>query len=166
MIPLVKTIIGGILLFLGRELNFLFAAGMGALIGLRLTSILPAQWPGYYDYIFIGLLALLAAMIAIINERAGYFVSGFLAGGYMFVEYYYPETLTIPTLPFILGGVAGALIIGFLTEWAVLVISSLLGAYYVASYFPLELNMQILVTAGLFIIGALTQAALWYMQKN
>src|SRR5512141_1159061 len=107
MIQIVKTVIGGILLFLGRELNFLFAAGMGALIGIRLTPILPAQWPGFYDYIFIGVLALLAAAIAIINERAGYFVSGFLAGAYIFVEYYAPEALTVPLLPFVLGGVVG-----------------------------------------------------------
>jgi hypothetical protein len=161
-----RVVIGAILLFLGRELNFLFAAGMGTLIGFRLTPILPAHWPGFYDYIFIGVLALIAAGIAVINERFGYFFSGFIAGGYILVEYYAPGVLTLPLLPFLMGGVVGSLIIGFLTEWALLIISSGIGAYYVASYFTLPSNMQILLTAGLFVVGALTQAILWYMQRK
>jgi hypothetical protein len=34
-----RGVIAGILLFLGRELNFLFAAAMAALIGFRLTPL-------------------------------------------------------------------------------------------------------------------------------
>ncbi len=161
-----KVIIGGVLLFLGRELNFLFAAGMGVLIGFRLTFILPPQWPWFASYIFIGILALIAAAIPLINERVGYFFSGFLAGGYILVEYYAPNVATLPLLPFVMGGVVGSIVIGFLTEWALLIISCLIGAYYVASYFPLSSTAQILVTSGLFIIGGMTQAILWYMQRN
>ena len=36
-----RGVIGGILLFLGRELNFLLAAAMAAFIALRLTPLLP-----------------------------------------------------------------------------------------------------------------------------
>ncbi len=161
-----RVVIGAILLFLGRELNFLFAAAMAVLIGFRLTPILPSQWPALYSYIFIGILALIAAGIAILDERAGYFFSGFLAGGYILVEYYEPGVLTMPLLPFLVGGILGALIIGFLTEWALLIISCLIGAYYVASYFTLPSTAQILITAGLFILGGLTQAVMWYMQRK
>ena len=38
---IIRGVIGGILLFLGRELNFIFAAGMAVLIGIRLTPLLP-----------------------------------------------------------------------------------------------------------------------------
>ncbi len=161
-----RAVIGGVLLFLGRELNFLFSAGMAVLIGFRLTPLLPSQWPWFYSYIFIGILALIAAAIPLIHERVGYFFSGFLAGGYLFVDYLTPGALTVPLLPFLLGGVIGSLLIGFLTEWAVLIISCLIGAYYVTSYFTLSSTAQILITSGLFIVGALVQAVLWYMQKN
>ena len=75
----IRGVIAGILLFLGRELNFLFAAAMAALIGLRLTPLLPPQWPGWTDYAFMGALAIIAAAITITNERVGYFLSGFPA---------------------------------------------------------------------------------------
>jgi hypothetical protein len=164
--PVIKGVIAGILLFLGRELNFLFAAAMAGLIGLRLTPLLPPQWPGWTDYAFIGALALVAAAITLINERVGYFLSGLLAGGYFLVEYYEPGVLTFPLLPFIVGAMIGSIIIGIFTEWALMIVSSLIGAYYVTNLFTLSPTAEILVGSGLFIIGALTQVILMRMQKN
>lgn len=161
-----RAVIGGILLFLGRELNFLFAGAMGMLISFRLVPKLPAQWPGYYDYIFIGILVLVSAAIPLINERVGYFFSGFLAGGYFLVEYYAPGVASLPILPFLIGGFIGCVVIGVFTEWALMIVSCLIGAYYVTTYFTLSPTAEILVGSGLFIIGALTQAILWYMQRK
>ena len=162
----IRGAIGGILLFLGRELNFLFAGSMAALIGLRLTPLLPSQWPEWSDYAFMGGLALIAAAITIIHERIGYFLSGFLAGGLFLVEYFVPGVLTLPLPLFIIGGVIGSLVIGIFTEWALMVVSCLIGAYYVTNLFTLSPNAQILVGSGLFIIGAVTQAILMRMQKT
>ena len=82
------------------------------------------------------------------------------------MEYYEPGVLTFPVVPFILGAVIGSIIIGVFTEWALLVISCLIGAYYVTNLFTLSPTAEILVGSGLFIIGALTQVILMRMQKN
>ena len=161
-----RAAIGGIFLFLGRELNFFFAGAMAALIGFRLTPLLPFQWPAWSHYAFIIGLALLAAVITIMRERIGYFISGFLVGGYFLVEYYEPGVLTLPILPFLVGGMIGAIIIGVFTEWALMVVSCLVGAYYLTDLFVLSPTAEILVGSGLFIIGALTQVILMQMQKN
>lgn len=161
-----RGVIGGILLFLGRELNFLLAAAMAAFLGLRLTPLLPPQWPGWSDYAFIILLGVIAAGVTIRYERAGYFLSGFLVGAAFLVEYYEPGVLTFPVLPFLVGGVLGSIVLGVFTEWALVIISSLVGAYYVTNLFTLSPTAEILVGSGLFIIGALTQVILWRMQKN
>ena len=162
----IRGVIAGILLFLGRELNFLFAGAMAALIGLRLTPLLPPQWPAWTDYALIGVLALIAAAITLLNERVGYFLSGLLAGGYFLIEYYEPGVLTFPVLPFIVGAFIGSMIIGIFTEWALMIVSCLIGAYYVTNLFRLSPTAEILVGSGLFIIGALTQVILMRMQKN
>ena len=164
--PVIRGVIAGILLFLGRELNFLFAGAMAALIGLRLTPLLPPQWPTWTDYAFMGVLAIIAAAITLLNERVGYFLSGFLAGGYFLIEYYEPGVLTFPVLPFVVGAFVGSMIIGIFTEWALMIVSCLIGAYYVTSLFRLSPTAEILVGSGLFIIGALTQAILMRMQRN
>ncbi len=161
-----KAIIGGVLLFLGQELDFIFAAAMAVLIGFRLTPNLPPQWPAYYTYIFIGILGAIAAAVPIINKRVGYVFSGFLAGGYILVEYYEPGMLTLPLLTFLVGAVVGALFVGLLTRWALIILSALVGTYYVVNFFALAPTPKILVSAGLFIIGALAQVVIMRMTKE
>ena len=161
-----RGVLGAILLFLGHELNFLFAGGMAALIGFRLTPQLPSAWPEWSGYAFMGALAIIAAAITIINKRFGYFLSGFLAGGYFLVEYFEPGLLTLPLLIFIIGGVIGSLILGIFTQWALVIVSCLIGSYYVTNLFVLSPTAKTLVNSGLFIVGALTQVIIMRMQKS
>ena len=161
-----RGIIGGIFLFLGRELNFLFAAAMAALIAFRLTPLLPFQWPRWSDYAFMAVLALLAAVITSLNKPVGYYLSGFLIGGSFLLEVYEPGVLSLPLFPFFVGGAIGSLIIGIFTEWAMVVISCLIGAYFLTNLFLLSSTAELLVGAGLFIIGAVTQVILMQMQKK
>lgn len=161
-----RAVIGGVFLFLGRELNFFFAGAMAALIGLRLTPLLPPQWPAWSDIVLMLGLAVVAALVTIRRERFGYYLSGFLVGSYFLVEYYEPGVLTLPLLPFLVGGVIGAIIIGIFTEWALMVVSCLVGAYFVTSMFTLSPTAEILVGSGLFILGALTQVILMQMQSK
>ncbi len=163
---LARGVIGAIILFFGRELNFLFAGGMAALVGFRLTPLLPSSFPPWADYALIVGLGITAALLVIANERAGYFVSGFFAGGYALMEYYEPGVLTFPFLPFLVGSVIGAFIIGILTDWALIAISSLIGAIYATTLFRLSQTAETLVAGGLFVIGSLTQVILMRMQKE
>jgi hypothetical protein len=163
---IVRGVIGGILLFLGHELNFLFAGAMAALLGFRLTPILPAQWPGWADYAFIIGLGVIAALAVLLNERIGYFISGFLAGGLLLVEYFAPATLTVPWLPFVIGGVIGSLIIGIFTDWALILVTAAIGAAYLLNLFVLDPMLEILIGAGLFIVGALTQVLIMQSQRQ
>ncbi|HEX2992550.1 MAG TPA: hypothetical protein VHO49_17830, partial [Anaerolineales bacterium] len=162
----VRGIIGGILLFLGRELNFIFAGAMAGLLAYRLTPLLPPTWPAWSDAAFMITLGLIAAILVLVNERFGYFLSGFLAGGFFLVEYYAPNLLTVPWLPFLVGGVIGSLVLGLLTEWALILVSAAIGASYLLNLFVMDPTAEILVGAGLFIIGALTQVIIMQSQKQ
>ncbi|NWG05445.1 MAG: hypothetical protein HXY35_02030 [Chloroflexi bacterium] len=163
---LVKGIIGGVILFLGRELNFLFAGAMAFLIGQRLTPLLPAGLPGWADYAFMAGLGILAAALTFVDERGGFALSGFLAGGYVMAEYFVPNALVIPVVPFFVGGVLGALILGIFTEWALIIVSSIIGGFYLTTLFRLAPTPRVLITAGLVIIGAVTQAIIMRQQKQ
>ena len=162
----IRAVIGSIFLFLGRELNFFFAGALAGLIALQLTPLLPFQWPGWSHYAFIFGIAGSAAAVTIRWERFGYFLAGFLVGGYFLVEYYEPGVLTLPLVPFLVGGALGAIVIGVFTDWALMIVSCLVGAYYLTTLFVLSPDAELLVGSGLFILGALTQVVLWRMQKN
>lgn len=161
-----RAVLGGILLFLGREVNFLFAGGFAALFGFRMVSALPGDWPAWGDIAFIAGLGILAAGIALAQERVGYVLSGILVGSYYAVEYFAPGVPTLPIIPFVLGGMVGGLVMGFLTEWALMVISSVIGAVYVVDLFNISLEMKSWIGAALFLAGALTQVVLRRMQQK
>ena len=161
-----RGVIGAIILFLGRELNFLFAAGMAALVALRFTPKLPATLPAWSGYAFMAGVAILAAWVVIVNKPVGFYISGFFAGGYALMEWFEPGILTFPILPFFVGSVIGAIIIGVFTDWALIVISSLIGAVYATTLFRLSQTAETLVAGGLFVLGAITQAILMRMEKQ
>jgi hypothetical protein len=162
---LVRGVIGAILLFLGRELNFVFAGGIAALFAFRVLPLLPDTWPAWADTAFIIGVAVIAAGIPMINERFGYYVSGFIGGGYFLVEYFAPGGSNIPLIPFFVGSVIGAFIMGLFTEWAMMIISCVAGAYLIADLFTLRPEAEMLVSGGLFVVGALVQVILWRMQR-
>lgn len=161
-----RGIAGVVILFLGRELSFLFSAAMAAFIGTRLTHLLPPSWPAWADLAFLAVLALLGAVLTLVDKRAGYYVCGFLVGGFVFNEIYAPGLSTIPALPFIVGSVLGSIAIGLLGEWGMIVVSCLIGAYLIYGVLPLFGTAKTLASAGIFIVGALAQVILFQMQKH
>jgi hypothetical protein len=162
----IRGVIGAILAFLGREMNFLFAGGFAAMIALRVVPLLPASWPSWAPMAFVAIMVLIAGSIPFINERAGYVVSGFLAGSFYLADYYVPNFIAIPILPFIFGGAVGGLVMGVLTEWALMVVSSLVGAIYAMELFRLGYALKLMLTGLVFLAGALTQVLMRRMQQN
>ncbi|HEY5731079.1 MAG TPA: hypothetical protein VIS72_13585 [Anaerolineales bacterium] len=161
-----RGIAGVAILFLGRELSFLFSAAMAAFLGIRLMPLLPVSWPAWGDNAFLAGIAVLGAVLTIIDKRAGYYVCGFLVGGFIFNELYAPGSLTIPVLPFVVGSVLGAVLIGLLGEWAMIVVSCLIGTYLIYGVLPLFGTAKTLASAGIFIVGALAQVVFFQMQKH
>lgn len=162
---IIRGALGGILLFLGRELNFLFAGGFAAMIALRVVPLLPSSWPAWGDIAFIVVMAAIAAAIPAINELAGYVVSGILAGGFYLADYYVPGFIAIPILPFLVGGAVGGIVMGLLKEWSLMIVSSLVGAIYVMDLFTFRRELELMLTGLLFFAGALTQVLTWRAQK-
>ena len=165
-LSLIRGIAGAMILFLGRELSFLFSAAMAAFLGARLTPLLPSTWPSWSATAFVITLAVLAAILTAMNESAGFYVSGFLIGGYAFTEYFAPNSLSIPLLPFIVGSVLGAVIIGLLTDWSMIIVSTFIGTYLIYGILPWFGTARTLASAGIFIVGALAQVVIFQMQKH
>lgn len=165
-ILVMRGVAGVVILFLGRELSFLFSAALAAFLGVRLLPLLPASWPAWADLAFLAAIAILAAVLTIINRDAGFYVCGFLVGGFALTEYFAPGVAVIPILPFIVGSVLGAVIIGLLGEWGMILVSCLIGTYLIYGVLPLFGIAKTLASAGIFIVGALAQVIFFQMQKH
>lgn len=157
---------GVIILFLGRELSFLFAGTMAAFIGTRLTYLLPTAWPSWSEPAFLAALAVIAAVLTFLDKKISYYITGFLVGGFILSEIYAPGVLTIPVLPFFVGSVLGAIFIGLLGEWGMILVSCLIGTYLIYSVLPLFGLTKTLASAGIFVVGAIAQVIIFQMQKH
>ncbi len=163
----VRGVLGLIFLFFGRDVNFLFAGGMAIVIAYRLSPLLPATWPWWGFYAFVFGLGLLAAVTPFINERFGYVVSGVLCGGFFLADHFAPGAVALPILPFIVGAGVGGIVMGLFTDWALMIVSSIVGAYFISDYFtPLGIQLKIMITGGLFLAGGFTQVIMRRMQQQ
>lgn len=133
---IVSVILGGILLFFGRALYWVFVAIAGFLLGMALGQEWFAgqsQWAQFA----VGLAAgALGALIAIVAQRFAFAIGGFYAGGYIALSVaahlHFQEN---STLWFIVGGIIGGIIAAMVMDWAIIVLSSVAGAVAIVSAF-------------------------------
>ncbi len=164
MTAALRLIVGILLLIFGRGLFWLFVAATGFVIG---ASFAARALPGQPDWVIL-LVALavgiVGALLALLVPTAIGIVTGFVAGGYLaltLLELAGASLGDLAWLPFVVGGLIGAIIVLLLFDWAVIALSSLVGALTIVSVFALQGLAALLVTAVLFFIGVAVQAGLW-----
>ena len=146
------ALVGAALLFFGRKVFWLFVAGAGFAAGLALTSRLfnGREWLA----VLIGLGAgFLAALLAIFLQRFAFSLAGFLAGGFLALQFLVPlfhlEHGWLPWLAFGIGGLLGLILVSAVLDWALIALSSLAGA----SLLTQALNLQNALGVAVFLFA-------------
>ncbi len=161
MMRILGLITGGALLLLGRSLFWLFVAGAGFAAAWQFVpDVLNVQ----SQILLIGIslaAGLIGALLAIFLQQLAILLAGFVAGGYFLLTVLGIFGVTMGRynwLPFVIGGLMGALLMAALFQWALIILSSLAGASLVVQSIHLEPTMELLVLIGLFIVGMVIQA--------
>ncbi len=157
----VTLILGALLLVLGRKLFWLFVGALGFLAGMSLAqNYLGGQSENVV--LIAGIVCgLLGVVLAIFLQRVAIAAAGFFAGGYFAMNVassYLGTTETTGWVLFAVGGIIGALLLSLLFDWALIVLSSLVGAVLVTQ--ALHLHNNALLVFGLAVAGILVQAQL------
>jgi MFS family permease len=161
--PVVNILAGVLLLFLGRRLFWLFVAVVGFIVGMNLAL----QYLGpesTWVAIVVGLVAgLIGAVLAVLFQRVAVALAGFMAGSYLAT--WLLTTLGVDLGGFeglvsIIGGIIGAVLVFVLFDWALIVLSSLVGASLIAPAVTPDGTTQTLIFIILAIIGIVVQAGL------
>jgi drug/metabolite transporter (DMT)-like permease len=158
---ILNVLIGAGLLFFGRKAFWLFVAGAGFVVGLALTNRLfqGPEWVGIVIGLVIGLLA---ALLAVLVERFAISLAGFLAGGYLALQFLVPffhlEHGWLPWLAFVIGGIIGVILVDLFLDWALISLSSLAGAALIAEALNLQYEIAFVVFFILTVIGVAFQA--------
>jgi hypothetical protein len=163
-IPIFSILIGVVILFFGRKLFWLCVAAIGFAAGVELAPHLVQDPSALLSLTIALLLGIIGALLALFLQKIAIAVLGFLAGGKLagaiaaafFVHYAQHSTII-----FVIGGVIGAILLLVLFDWALIVVSSLIGAHLIVyqSTIALPQSGSIILFIGLAAVGILVQTA-------
>lgn len=158
---LFRLLIGASLLTLGRRLFWLFVAGVGFVVGLRAAGAWLASSPMWLQLLLALLAGLLGAGLAILLQRLGIAVSGFLAGGYAvysLIDLFSSQDAAWLWIVYLIGGLLGAILLSILFDWALIVLSSITGSIIILQAIDLSMAWRGLFFFGLLIVGIVVQS--------
>ncbi len=152
---------GVVFLVFGRKLFWLFVAIVGFLVGMEFTGVILADRPQWVLLLVAFGAGLLGAVLAVFAERVAFALAGFFAGSYL--------TLMVAEsfgaggngmLVSAVGGVIGSVFAILITDWAIIVLSCLVGAGAIVHALDLGQTVGPLVFIALVVAGAFLQARL------
>ena len=156
-----NIIIGLLLIFVGRGLFWLFVACIGFASGYHYAQqILAIHSP--LTVLIISLAAGgLGAIIAIFFQKAAILMAGFAAGGYVvlsLIDQLVGMSTQMSWLPYIIGGIIGAVILYFVFDWALIILSTLTGATLIVQMVAFNPLVEFAIFLALVIVGMGFQA--------
>jgi hypothetical protein len=174
MLNIAKGVFGGMMLFLGRDMDWLFSLGLGLLVGLKLTTLLDANSPQWMFIVLVIAAGIICVLPYLVYPEARFIMTGFFFGGYVLSEYgsdllraFFGVGLSGSTwMIFFVGAVIGAAVLGLTQEWGIMFATALAGAFLVADIITgLSPLAAALVAGGLFIVGSIVQAVIMRIEK-
>jgi hypothetical protein len=171
---IIQLLSGIVLLFFGRRLFWFFVGVAGFLVGMNIAEQFFVGPQGTNLLIAIGA-GILGAVIAIFLQKVAIAIAGFVIGGYITVELL-RESALLPTafagthgmaffVPYLIGGVIGAVLLFVLFDWGLIVLSSLSGASLIVHGITLQHHALQLLFVVLVIVGILVQAGVKRMSR-
>ena len=161
-VAIVGVLIGIVILFFGRKLFWLCVAAVGFAVGVEIAPQLFHEPSTVLALVIAIVFGVLGALLALFLQKVAIAVLGFLAGGKLasaMAAAFFVHYAQYSTIIFIIGGIIGAILLLAVFDWALIVVSSFIGAYLIQSAIVLPPTGSTLVFVGLAIVGIFVQAA-------
>jgi len=160
-VTIVGVLIGIVILFFGRKLFWLCVAAVGFAVGVQIAPLLVNEASSLLALVIALVFGVLGVLLAFFIQKIAIALLGFLAGGKLataiaaafFVQYAQHSTII-----FVIGGIIGAILLLAVFGWALIIVSSFIGAYLIQSAIVLPPTGSTLVFVGLAILGIFVQA--------
>ena len=161
-VTIVGVLIGIAILFFGRKLFWLTVAAVGFAVGVEIAPLLVNEPSSLLALLIALVLGILGALLALFLQKIAIAVLGFFAGGKLataIAAAFFVHYAQYSTIIFVIGGIIGAILLLAVFGWALIVVSSFIGAYLIQSAIVLPPTGSTLVFIGLAIVGIFVQAA-------
>jgi hypothetical protein len=155
---IINLLVGTLLVFFGRTLYWAFVAIAGFLVGLELAAVFLADQTELVRLFAALLGGVLGALLGVIAQRIAFSIGGLFAGGYLGLVL--ARSADIPGEPlvwFVVGGILGAIIAAMVMDWAIIGLSSLVGAAAIVDQFALDASLATFLVIAITAIGIVVQ---------
>jgi hypothetical protein len=161
-VPILGALIGVLILLFGRKLFWLFVAAVGFAAGVELAPLLVHEPSPLLALSLALLLGFIGALLAIFLQKIAIAVVGFLAGGKLasaIAAAFFMHQSNYSSIVFLIGGIIGALLLLMVFDWALIVLSSVVGAHLIQHALVLPPSGSTILFIALAVIGIIVQAA-------
>jgi len=164
-----RIIVGIALLIAGRRLFWLFVGLIGFISGIHIA---PHFFPGRPEWMILAIAlvaGILGALIALFLQWLAIGLAGFSAGAYIglrLLQVWEWKTGEINWIFFLIGGILGTLLIIVLFSWALIILSSLVGAGVITEAIHAGQWVTAFFFIALFTAGVVVQSRLMKMKPS
>jgi hypothetical protein len=161
---ILMLVLGIILLLFGRRAFWLFVAVAGFIAGITFVTQFMSGQPELVLLLIAIIAGIIGAFLGIVLEWVAILIAGFLAGGYLATTLVTSIGLTLSVgygVIYIIGGVIGLILVAALFDWAIILLSVLLGAEMIMPFLSISAPAYWLVFLGLLIVGIVVQVGIW-----
>lgn len=159
-VPIISALIGVVILLFGRKLFWLCVAAVGFAAGVEFAPHFVHEPSTLLMLTFAIALGFIGALLALFLQKVAIAIAGFLAGGKLAIaiaaaflvhpeQYYW--------LTFLIGGIVGAILLLLLFDWALIALSSVVGAYLILGAIALPPSGTSILFIALVAIGVIVQ---------
>lgn len=162
-VPIVGAIIGLVILFFGRSLFWLCVAAVGFAAGVELAPHLVHEPSPVLALTLALVLGFVGALLALFLQKIAIAIAGFFAGGKLAIAVaaaFFSQPAQYVGLTFLIGGIIGAVLLLVLFDWALIVLSAVVGAYLIQGAITLPPTGAGILFVVLVVLGVVVQAGL------
>jgi hypothetical protein len=168
VILILSIIVGIAVLVMGRQIFWVFIAGLGFVLGLLFSSQLYDAQFGWQTLLISAGIAIIGALLAYTVQRLAAGVAGFATGWYLSLVVFGYFNVNLgqieSVIPYIIGIISGILLFLYF-DWGVIIASSLAGAAIIISATSMSRNIELVLLGMLAVIGFVIQT-IWFMQEK
>jgi hypothetical protein len=160
MVNVFHIVLGLMLLGLGFRLFWFFVASVGFVAGLQMAQLYMGLQPLWVIWTIGLLFGLVGALLAMFFQTIAIGLGGFAAGSTIAV--YMANMVGFTAVPLIgfMGGIAGVILLYVTFDWALICLSSVVGAILVVQSLNVNPRVEMAVCAALIAAGILFQATM------
>ena len=166
MLNVSLAILGVLLLVLGWKVFWLFVGLVGFAAGLQAAQLLLGPQPFWMLWAAGLVCGIIGAILALFFQKLAIGIGGFVAGSTIALHLAIAIGFDAGAMVVLIGGVVGAVALYLLFDWGLIILSSMVGAFFIVEALNWQAPYAPVLVVALIAAGIIFQARLRLVSRK